>query len=107
MTSLRQLASATLIGAAVTLGWAGFGTVATASAEQREWDIESYDICMRVKTDDPSEQIAWNRKCCADSGGQWNPAMGKCQSPPANASATRWPWRIPVGVFSQDLTPAP
>jgi hypothetical protein len=107
MTSLRQFASAALIGAAVTFGWAGFGAVATSSAEQREWDIESFDNCMRAKKDDPSEQIAWNRKCCVDSGGEWNPAMGKCQAAPASASATRWPWRIPVGVFAQDLTPAP
>lgn len=107
MTSLRQLLPAVLLAATAAFELSAVGSPATASAAPSEWDIESYDLCMDIKIDDPSEKLAWTRKCCLDSGGVWNDTMGKCQSPPANASATRWAGRIPVGVFTQDLTAAP
>jgi hypothetical protein len=108
MTSLGQLLPAALLAATAALGQSGVGSIATASAAPMEWDIERYDDCMKIGSlDDPSEKIAWTRKCCLDSGGVWNDSLGKCQSPPANAPATRWAGRIPVGVFAQDLTAAP
>ncbi|MDT5244052.1 MAG: hypothetical protein QOD36_1428, partial [Mycobacterium sp.] len=66
-----------------------------------------YDDCMKgVNYPDPSEQLAWTRKCCLDSGGVWNDSLGKCQSPPAQpgpraAIATR------PGVITQTLEPTP
>lgn len=100
MTSLRQLLPAALLAAT-----AAFGSAATASAAPIEWDIERYDDCMNGNTStDPSEKIAWTRKCCKDSGGVWNDAMGKCQSPPANpaqASGTKVITKAPVGVFER------
>lgn len=107
MTSLRQLLPAALLAATAAFGLSAVGPPATASATQMEWDIENYDICMDKDIDDPSEKLAWTRKCCLGSGGVWNDTMGKCQSPPKDASATRWAGRIPVGVFTQDLTAAP
>ena len=108
MTSLRQLLPAALVAATAAFGLSAVGSPVTASAAPMEWDIERYDVCMKFGSfDDPSEKIAWTRKCCRDSGGVWNDSLGKCQSPPANAPATRWAGRIPVGVFTQDLTAAP
>ena len=83
MTSLRQLLPAALLAATAAFGLSAVGSPATASAAPSEWDIESYDMCMDTKIDDPSEKLAWTRKCCLDSGGVWNDTMGKCQSPPA------------------------
>lgn len=108
MTSLRQLLPAALLAASAACGLTAVGSPVTASAAPIEWDIERYDDCMKGgASDDPSEKLAWTRKCCLDSGGVWNDGLGKCQSPPKDASATRWPGRIPVGVFTQDLTAAP
>ena len=93
-----------LILAAGALAGTTIGSVAIASAAP-EWDIENYDDCMTgVKFDDPSQQLAWTRKCCLDSGGVWNASLGKCQSPPAQpaqrpAIATR------PGVITQTLEP--
>jgi hypothetical protein len=80
---LRVRIPAALIVAAGALAGGAIGSTAIASAAP-EWDIESYDDCMKgVNYPDPSEQIAWTRKCCLDSGGVWNDSLGKCQSPPA------------------------
>ncbi len=104
MTSLRQLLPAALLAATALFGASAVDSLATASAAPTEWDIESYDDCMKgMDLDDPSEKIAWTRKCCIDSGGVWNDAMGKCQSPPkdAVASGTRATPKAPVQVFEQ------
>lgn len=125
MTSLRQLLPAALLAATAAFGLSAVGTLATASAAPTEWDIGLYDDCMGLNpSGDPSEKIAWARKCCLDSGGVWNDAMGKCQSPPkdAVASGTRatpkapvqvfepsrpTTTRVPGGVYSVDLAVAP
>ena len=75
-----------LVAASAALAGGTLANTAIASAESREWDIERYDDCMSgFPSSDPSEKLAWTRKCCLDSGGVWNDAMGKCQSPPADA----------------------
>ncbi|MDX1883184.1 hypothetical protein [Mycolicibacterium sp. 120270] len=108
MTSLRQLVPAVLLAATAGLGLSAIASPVTASAVPGEWDIERYDNCLNPDIEDPSEQLAWTRKCCRDSGGVWNEALGKCQAPPAEpAKVTRWPGKIPLGVFTQDLTAAP
>jgi hypothetical protein len=100
-TTPKTLAAALILAAGATIG-----STAIASAAP-EWDIERYDDCMKaVSIPDPSEQLAWTRKCCLDSGGVWNDSLGKCQSPPANAAqrpgvATR------PGVIVQTLEPTP
>jgi hypothetical protein len=101
---LRVRIPAALIVAAGTLAGGMFGSTAVANAAP-EWDIEHYDDCMRNGNyPDPSEQLAWTRKCCLDSGGVWNDSLGKCQSPPAQ------PARRPAivtrpGVITQTLEP--
>lgn len=95
---------AALMVAAGTLAGSTFGSAAIASAAP-EWDIEHYDDCMKgTNYPDPSEQLAWTRKCCLDSGGVWNDSMGKCQSPPAQQA--HWPAVTPrPGVIAQTLEP--
>lgn len=113
MISIRQLLPAAILAATALFGASAVGTLATASAAPMEWDIEDYDHCMKgVNHDDPSEQLAWTRKCCLGSGGVWNDAMGKCQSPPmeaqqAGAPITRSPRNVPLHILEQNLTLAP
>jgi hypothetical protein len=95
--------SAAVIAAAALAGIAiGSAAIATAASE---WDIERYDDCMKAANKlEPSEQIAWTRKCCLDSGGVWNDSLGKCQSPPAQPA--QWPGIVTrPGVITQTLEP--
>lgn len=113
MTSIRQLLPAALFAATALFGASAVDSLATASAAPTEWDIGNYDECMKgVNYDDPSQQLAWTRKCCKSSGGVWNDAMGKCQSPPmdaqpAGAPITRSPRSVPLHILEQNLTLAP
>jgi hypothetical protein len=101
---LRVRIPAALILAAGALAGSTFGLTAIASAAP-EWDIERYDDCMEaVNRPDPSEQLAWTRKCCLDSGGVWNDALGKCQSPPAQ-QAQRPGLATRPGLIIQTLEP--
>lgn len=102
MTSTRRLLLAALISATASLGWC-----APASA-QPEWDIERYDDCMKTSGDyDPSQEIAWTRKCCLDSGGVWSETLGKCQAPPAEPA--KWqPGLTPrPGAITEAFEPTP
>jgi hypothetical protein len=101
---LRVRVPAAIIVAAAALAGSTIGSAAIASAVP-EWDIESYDDCMKNSYPDPSEQLAWTRKCCLDSGGVWNDSMGKCQSPPAQ-QAQRPGMVTRPGVITQTLEPA-
>jgi hypothetical protein len=101
---LRIPAAIVVAAGALAGGMLGSTPIAGAAPE---WDIERYDDCMKgVNYPDPSEQIAWTRKCCIDSGGVWNDSLGKCQSPPARPAhrpgvATR------PGVIIHTLEPTP
>lgn len=107
MTSLRQLLPAALLAATAALGLSTVGSIATASAAPTEWDIERYDDCMKGgPSDDPSETIAWTRKCCLDSGGVWNDSMGKCQSPPMNPAQASTRPALHAGSVLHTLEPA-
>lgn len=101
---LRVHIPAALIAAACAFGGGTIGSTAIASAAP-EWDIGLYDDCMKgVNKPDPSEQLAWTRKCCLDSGGVWNDSLGKCQSPPAQPAQR--PGVAPrPGVITQTLEP--
>jgi hypothetical protein len=106
MPSTSSRVAAALFLAAGALAGATIGTTAIASAVP-EWDIERYDDCLRGKDlSDPSEKIAWTKKCCLDSGGVWNDSLGKCQSPPAQ-SAQRPGLETRPGVITQTLEPMP
>jgi hypothetical protein len=102
---LRARIPAAVIVAAGTLAVVTFASTAVANAAP-EWDIEHYDDCMKgVNNPDPSEQLAWTRKCCLDSGGVWNDSMGKCQSPPAQQA--HWPGIVTrPGGITETLEPA-
>jgi hypothetical protein len=101
---LRVRIPAAIIVAAGALAGSTIGSAAIASAAP-EWDIERYDDCMKgTNYPDPSEQLAWTRKCCLDSGGVWNDSMGKCQSPPAQP-AQRPGMVTRPGVITQTLEP--
>jgi hypothetical protein len=103
---LRVRIPAALIVAAGTLAGGAIGSTAIASAAP-EWDIERYDDCMKgVDIPDPSEKLAWTRKCCLDSGGVWNDTLGKCQSPPAQ-SAQRPGVVTRPELITQTLEPTP
>jgi hypothetical protein len=103
---LRVRIPAAVIAATCALAGGTIGSTAIASAAP-EWDIERYDDCMKgVNYPDPSEQLAWKRKCCLDSGGVWNDSLGKCQSPPAQPA--HGPGVAPrPGVITQTLEPMP
>jgi hypothetical protein len=102
--SPKKLSAAVM--AAAALAGIAIGSTAIASAAT-EWDIERYDDCMKgVNKPDPSEQLAWTRKCCLDSGGVWNDSLGKCQSPPAQP--TQGPGVLPrPGMITHTLEPMP
>lgn len=100
----RRVVPATLLAAAAAFGGSAVGSIAAAGAAPQEWDIENYVECMKGATGDPSEVIAWTRKCCLDSGGVWNDSLGKCQSPPAQPA--QGPWIVPPGLATQTLEPA-
>jgi hypothetical protein len=104
--NLRVRIPAALIVAAGALAGSTFGATAIASAAP-EWDIERYDDCMKgMNIPDPSEQIAWTRKCCLDSGGVWNDSLGKCQSPPAQPAQGSGVAPRP-GMITQTFEPMP
>lgn len=106
LTPLRVRIPAALILAAGALAGGTFGSTAIANAAP-EWDIERYDDCMKAgNLPDPSEKLAWTRKCCLDSGGVWNDALGKCQSPPAQ-SAQRPGVATRPELITQTLEPMP
>jgi hypothetical protein len=103
---LRVRIPAAIVLAAGALAGGMLGSTAIADAAP-EWDIERYDDCMKgVNIPDPSEQIAWTRKCCIDSGGVWNDSLGKCQSPPAQ-QAQRPGVATRPGVIIHTLEPTP
>jgi hypothetical protein len=100
-TTFSKTLAATFL---VVAGMLGSAAVANAVPE---WDIERYDDCMKgTDLDDPSEQLAWTRKCCLDSGGVWNESLGKCQAPPANSA--QHPGRVTLpGVLTPVSEPTP
>jgi len=105
-TYLRWRLIIVLVAATAALGGNTLAEVATANAAPSVWDIEKYDDCMDLidSFDDPSERLAWTKRCCLDSGGEWNDSLGKCQSPPGNAGQAG---TLPAGAASPTLEVAP
>ncbi len=105
MNSTLRTATLALLAAGITLTFP-----AVATAEQKEWDIGGYDQCIGSfdgnPLDSPAEHQRWAdhmKMCCEKTGGIFNYAgAGGCVAPPAeqaNSASTRWPGRVPVGVF--------
>jgi len=113
-TSLRSVARAALLTAAITLGAPALGYPAIASAEPNngggpggEWDIGVYDSCIKnhppLYTQD--EVYDWNVQCCNSSGGVWT--ANHCQAPPAQASSPLGPGQPPARVSVPPVMSAP
>jgi hypothetical protein len=79
----RRLLSAAVLTAAL-IGGAALGTASAGAAP--EWDIGAYDRCLlsMPKPDDAEQAVDHMHWCCFKSGGQWNAAEKKCQTPPAD-----------------------
>ena len=56
--------------------------------------------------DDPSQRLAWTKRCCAESGGEWNDPLGKCQAP-AGSGPGQGPGSLPLGAATPTLEVAP
>jgi hypothetical protein len=85
---------------------------ASATAE-RVWDIEMYDYCMEITTEDQldvsiAQQLEMHRVCCEKTGGIFidDGYVGKCVAPPAEpASGSR---QLPGNVqIPSDIATAP
>jgi hypothetical protein len=95
------------------------GSLPTAAAQQREWDIESYDACKN------RAEVLWAagfisdqtllddyKRCCLDSGGVYTDGPGgHCAAPTAESfdpsdlpvfEVTRVPVGIPPGTITQN-----
>lgn len=85
MRSIRTASVAAFAASAVALAFP-----AMASAAEREWDIGAYDQCLtdgNGKGQTYDEMTKHRAKCCVSSGGVWNAAENKCQSPPKEERA--------------------
>lgn len=111
MNSPMRTATLAFVTAAVALA-----SPAVATAESKEWDIGAYDQCVASfdglpasNADDHKRWVDHMKMCCEKTGGIFSYAgPGGCVAPPAEpAKVTRSPGRIPVHVFTQDLTAAP
>jgi hypothetical protein len=96
--SLRRLARAVLLAAAVTLAGTAFPAIATAEAV---WDIEEFDYCLRQTNGNPSgstisDPVAREeeneRYCCHRSGGVHN--GNACVAPPAKDAGAAPPTKV-------------
>jgi hypothetical protein len=113
--SIRQILPAALIAATAAFGLGALAGTAPASAlpdTPGEWDIGAYDRCVNSGEnqlpDKPNAQEDHLHYCCINSGGVWNAAQKKCQSPPAEpapAPATRVVGQVPVHVFEPVQNP--
>lgn len=103
--SVVKMFGAVAVAAAASMGGSAVIAPAVGCAAPQEWDIGSYDGCMR-RTDDQ-----WNRGlikdiegahrlCCEGSGGVWNAGSKKCEAPPAAPAA-----RVPGPIASNTLQP--
>jgi hypothetical protein len=107
---LRRMVPATLFAAAIALGGSTVADPAIASAE-REWDIGIYDACMdevnRHYYPGSYLHLEGEIRCCANSGGVWNEAEGKCGAPPAEGVERPLPPRVaPPAETTAPLEPA-
>jgi hypothetical protein len=100
---LRRLMPAALFAAAAALGVSTLTDPAFATAE-RVWDIGVYDACMEEVNRHYYPGSYLHRegevRCCANSGGIWNEAEGKCGAPPAEGVERPLPPRVAPGAES-------
>ncbi|OBB74052.1 hypothetical protein [Mycobacterium sp. 852014-52144_SCH5372336] len=86
---------------------AALATATNASAVP-EWDIGAYDQCWNSGIGQGFTQEEFDEHvhhCCVNSGGVWNAALEKCQSPPAEEATIRP--QLPSTVFTATFAPAP
>lgn len=107
-SALTRFASAAVFAAAVALS---ANAIAAAAPDDGEWDIESYDNCMK-------QTVRVADLCCVDSGGvptsdpNDTQADGSpnCYAPPAEAQGVEQPGvppRMPPGAVIGQLPVAP
>jgi len=75
---LHRLAPAAVAAAALALAGTTLGYPVVASAEPQEWDIDTYDSCMKKTVRDADY-------CCVLSGGVAGRTEGTCTAPAAVA----------------------
>ena len=95
-----------VITAAATLGAVAALATATNANAVPEWDIGAYDQCWNSGIGRGFTQEEFDEHvhhCCVNSGGVWNAALKKCQSPPAEAKVSRLPSHVLTPI--QPLVP--
>ena len=109
---LLGLGSAAVI-AAASLSSSAITEPAAACAAPREWDIGTYDSCIRKVVDrnirgetNDAQMLDEAKNCCLMSGGEWDihagGPNGECVAPAAAPGAV-----VPPGVATHTLEPAP
>lgn len=108
---LGRLVPAVLLAATATLGGSAFVDPAIAcAAPPAEWDVKGYDHCIRdvILNPDPNKSFtAEHKRCCTESGGQWNESTRDCVAPPAQPAGSQPGVAPSPGVATQTLEPAP
>ncbi len=106
---LGRSCSVAVLGVVVALG-----SIATANAEPKEWDIEAYDSCIAKANDQylngsitATQRDAEYRQCCAKTGGLLTATLGNtnCRAPGNDTEAEGRP--APPGLPYQTFTPDP
>jgi hypothetical protein len=105
MTGPARTTTLVIAAAAIALG-----SPAVATAEPKEWDIGTYDQCVRSFSDDPNASAATHQRwkdhmkmCCDKSGGVYQySGQGGCVAPPKEQAEV---WRPPGGLPAGTLTP--
>ncbi|MGH3677912.1 MAG: hypothetical protein ACRDU5_19700 [Mycobacterium sp.] len=114
---LRRIVPAALLAATAVLGGSAVGDTATACAAPntggREWDVKAYDTCMRdiLVNRDPNKSFRdEHKRCCSESGGDWDASTNNCVAPaaaPAPAEPTLPGVAPRPGVATQPPRPPP
>ncbi|WP_137145427.1 hypothetical protein [Mycolicibacterium sp. CR10] len=93
-----------------------FSFPATSTAAPREWDIGTYDSCIKTVGDrnqagitNDAQMLDEAKHCCSMSGGIWDISAGgpagRCVAPPKDQADT--PRVVPSGAPVQTFQPAP
>jgi hypothetical protein len=93
--ALRRFVPAALFAATTALGVSTLADPAVAAAEQREWDLGTYNQCIQQLQDENGPSYAVLTFCCAFSGGIWNDDTGECTAPPATDVERPTPPHVP------------
>ncbi len=100
---------------AATLGGNAVGDPAVAcAAPNQEWDVTAFDKCIQdvIFSGHPNKSFtAEHKRCCTETGGQWNESTHECVAPPVQPADAQQPTLPGVaprpGVATQEPAPAP